>query len=122
QRLSRTYARGVRRAKKLRIFCLAVLCVLCVSAYVTGVSNQPVAAQSSTAVDPQLYSGLKWRMVGPFRAGRVNAVTGVPGQPNTFYFGSVGGGVWKSTNAGRTWTPIFDGQNVASIGALAVAP
>ena len=49
-------------------------------------------------------------MVGPFRAGRVNAVTGVVGQPNTFYFGSVGGGVWKTTNIGRTWTPIFDSQ------------
>ena len=49
-------------------------------------------------------------MIGPFRAGRVNGVTGVPGQPNTFYFGSVGGGVWKTTNAGRTWTPIFDSQ------------
>ena len=76
----------------------------------------------SAAIDPGLYSALKWRMVGPFRAGRVNAVTGVPGQPNTFYFGSVGGGVWKSANSGRTWTPIFDAAGVASIGAIAVAP
>ena len=60
-------------------------------------------------------------MIGPFRGGRVNSVAGVPGQPNTFYFGSVGGGVWKSTNAGRTWQPIFDSQPVASIGAVAVA-
>src|SRR5499427_11104256 len=73
-------------------------------------------------IDSSLYSALRWRMIGPFRGGRVNAVTGVPGQPNTFYFGSVGGGVWKSPNAGRTWTPIFDGQGVASIGAIAVAP
>jgi photosystem II stability/assembly factor-like uncharacterized protein len=72
--------------------------------------------------DPSLYSGLRWRMIGPFRAGRVNAVSGVAGQPDTFYFGSVGGGVWKSTNAGRTWTPIFDATNVASIGAIGVAP
>src|SRR5580704_5168827 len=70
---------------------------------------------------PSLYSGLRWRMIGPFRGGRSNAVTGVPGQPNTFYFGSVGGGVWKSENSGRTWTPIFDSQPVASIGAIAVA-
>jgi photosystem II stability/assembly factor-like uncharacterized protein len=68
-----------------------------------------------------LYSGLHWRMIGPFRGGRSNGVTGVPGQPNTFYFGSVGGGVWKSENSGRTWTPIFDSQPVASIGAIAVA-
>jgi photosystem II stability/assembly factor-like uncharacterized protein len=73
-------------------------------------------------LDPSLYSGLRWRMLGPFRAGRVNAVSGVAGQPNTFYFGSVGGGVWKSLNAGRTWTPIFDSTNVASIGAIGVAP
>jgi photosystem II stability/assembly factor-like uncharacterized protein len=69
-----------------------------------------------------LYSGLRWRLIGPFRGGRVNAVSGVPGQPNTFYYGSVSGGLWKSTNAGRTWTPVFDGQPVASIGAIAIAP
>ncbi|MFL6210175.1 MAG: WD40/YVTN/BNR-like repeat-containing protein [Pyrinomonadaceae bacterium] len=72
--------------------------------------------------DASTYAGLRWRMIGPFRGGRVNGVTGVPGQPNTFYFGSVGGGVWKSQNSGRTWTPVFDAQSIASIGALAVAP
>src|SRR5215469_3402845 len=71
--------------------------------------------------DRSTYSGLRWRMLGPFRGGRVNAVTGVPGQPSTFYFGSVGGGVWKSTNSGRTWAAIFDSQPIASIGAIAVA-
>ena len=78
----------------------------------------------STAQQPDasLYSGLRWRMIGPFRGGRVNAVSGVLGQPDIFYFGSVGGGVWKSSNAGRTWTPIFDSTNVASIGAIGVAP
>jgi len=72
--------------------------------------------------DSSLYSGLRWRMIGPFRAGRVNAVTGVSVQPDTFYFGSVGGGVWKTINAGRTWSPIFDSASSASIGAIAVAP
>src|SRR4051794_20435726 len=80
-----------------------------------------VLAQQSR-VDAALYGGLRWRSIGPFRGGRVNGVTGVPGQPDTFYFGSVGGGVWKTTNAGRTWLPIFDSQPVASIGAIAVAP
>ena len=61
-------------------------------------------------------------MIGPFRGGRVVAVTGVPGDETTFYFGSVGGGIWKTIDAGVTWTPIFDGQPIASIGALEVAP
>jgi photosystem II stability/assembly factor-like uncharacterized protein len=72
--------------------------------------------------DPSMYSGLRWRMIGPFRGGRSNAVSGIEGQPNVYYFGSVGGGVWKTTNAGETWEPIFDGQPIASIGSLAVAP
>ena len=72
--------------------------------------------------DSALFSGMRWRMAGPFRGGRVLAVAGVPGQPNHFYFGAVGGGVWESGNAGRTWEPVFDGQPIASIGALAVAP
>ena len=69
-----------------------------------------------------LYSGLRWRNIGPFRAGRVNAVTGVIGQPSVYYFGSVGGGVWKSTNSGRTWNPVFDSESVGSIGGIGVAP
>jgi photosystem II stability/assembly factor-like uncharacterized protein len=79
----------------------------------------PVLAQP---YDASAYVGLRWRMIGPFRGGRVNAVAGVPGQPTTFYFGSVGGGVWKTTNSGRTWMPVFDTQPIASIGAVAVAP
>ena len=72
--------------------------------------------------DPHLYSGMHWRMIGPFRGGRALTAVGVPGQPSVFYFGAVGGGVWKTTNAGSTWTPIFDAEPVASIGAIAVAP
>jgi len=79
--------------------------------------------QSSAQQFPEnLYSGLHWRLIGPFRGGRSNGVTGVPGQPTVFYFGAVGGGVWKSENSGRTWTPIFDSQPISSIGAIAVAP
>lgn len=76
------------------------------------------AAQESA---PDL-SGLRWRMIGPFRGGRTIAVSGVAGDPNTYYFGGVAGGVWKTTNGGVTWTPIFDSQPIASIGALVVAP
>jgi len=68
------------------------------------------------------YAGLRWRLLGPFRGGRVDAVTGVPGRPNEFYFGHVNGGVWKTVDAGRVWKPVFDDQPVASIGAIAVAP
>jgi hypothetical protein len=72
--------------------------------------------------DPSLFSGMHWRMIGPFRGGRALTAVGVPGQPNVFYFGAVGGGVWKTTNAGHTWAPVFDSQPIASIGAIAVAP
>jgi photosystem II stability/assembly factor-like uncharacterized protein len=79
------------------------------------------AAHAAT-VDPSLFQDLKWRSVGPFRGGRVLAVTGAPDDPKRFYFGSVNGGVWRTDDAGRTWTPIFDKVNVGSIGAIAVAP
>ncbi|MCU1313206.1 MAG: hypothetical protein JWM54_963, partial [Acidobacteriaceae bacterium] len=65
---------------------------------------------------------LHWRMIGPFRGGRTRAAAGVPDRPNVFYAGAVDGGVWKSTDYGRTWNPIFDGQDTQSIGAIAVAP
>ena len=67
----------------------------------------------SAPISPDLYSGLRWRMLGPFRGGRVAAATGVPGRPNEFYFGAVNGGVWKTIDGGRVWTPIFDGQSTA---------
>lgn len=80
------------------------------------------ASAAAQSVPSEYVNGLKWRLLGPFRGGRVAAVAGVPGDPTTFYFGSVNGGVWKTTDAGTVWTPIFDDQPVASIGALAVAP
>ncbi len=73
-------------------------------------------------VDTQVLQSLHWRLIGSFRGGRVSAVAGVPGNPNVYYFGTPGGGIWKSTDAGRVWEPIFDKERIASIGALAVAP
>jgi photosystem II stability/assembly factor-like uncharacterized protein len=74
------------------------------------------------AVAPSLYQDLHWRLIGPFRGGRVLAVTGIPGNSRRFYFGAVDGGVWTTGDAGRTWQPIFDQEPVGSIGALAIAP
>src|SRR5579884_1626066 len=87
--------------------------------FVVPVSTRPAVAQT---YDENLLAGLQWRNIGPLRGGRAIAVTGVPGRPERFYFGAVGGGVWQTDNAGRTWTPIGDALPVASIGAIAVAP
>jgi photosystem II stability/assembly factor-like uncharacterized protein len=86
-------------------------------------SGQPAKASSQMAVsfDPGLFKELSWRNIGPQRGGRTKAASGVPSQPHTFYVGVVNGGVWKTTDAGRTWNPIFDDQPTGSIGALAVA-
>src|SRR6185436_11896873 len=74
-------------------------------------------------VNPNLYSGLVWRNIGPFRGGRVSAVTGVIGQPGMFYIGLPLGGVWKTTGAGTTWYPIFDDvKEASSVGSIQVAP
>jgi photosystem II stability/assembly factor-like uncharacterized protein len=89
---------------------------LCVAVLLFGFAGASVAA------DPSLFQDLHWRLIGPFRGGRVLAVSGVPGEPEHFYFGSVNGGVWETHDAGRTWQPIFDSQPIGTIGALAVAP
>ncbi len=79
--------------------------------------------RASTPLDLSgMGTGMRWRMLGPFRGGRVAAASGVNGRPNEFYFGAVNGGVWKTTDGGRVWHPVFDSQPVASIGAIAVAP
>ena len=89
---------------------------------VTALLLAVVLPSSAQPFDLALYSPLKWRCIGPFRGGRTVGATGVAGQPNLFYIGVNNGGVWKTTDAGRVWTPIFDDQPTGSIGALAVAP
>jgi photosystem II stability/assembly factor-like uncharacterized protein len=72
--------------------------------------------------NPDMYSGLQWRLIGPHRAGRVTAVAGIRGRPAIYYMGTPGGGLWKTTDGGQVWKPIFDDAHVASIGALMLAP
>lgn len=107
----------------MRTLVLSLL-ALCLAAPVFSQKNKtttPVAA-AKTAYDETLYNALEWRCVGPFRGGRSAAVTGVPGQPNLFYFGSTGGGVWRTADGGRTWENISDGFFGGSVGAVEVAP
>jgi photosystem II stability/assembly factor-like uncharacterized protein len=96
-------------------------CSLLVSTWL-GVLSALGALGVQAAVDPSMVQALQWRFVGPFRGGRVLAVTGIAGDSRHFYFGAVDGGVWATEDAGRTWQPIFDSEPAASIGALALAP
>lgn len=68
-----------------------------------NIANPGVFAKSGPGINPALYKSLKWRYVGPSRGGRVTTVTGVPSQPNVYYMGASGGGIWKTENAGQTW-------------------
>jgi photosystem II stability/assembly factor-like uncharacterized protein len=82
----------------------------------------PVPRLNAQEIDPSLFSDMRWRLIGPYRAGRVTAVAGIPGNPAIYYFGTPGGGVWKTTDGGTVWKPIFDAAHIASIGAIALAP
>src|SRR5436190_1571345 len=88
-----------------------------------AIASITISAQVTLAqYNPDSFSAMQWRLVGPHRAGRVTAVAGIPGKAAIYYFGTPGGGVWKTVDGGRVWQPIFDDAHVASIGALALAP
>lgn len=81
-----------------------------------------MAGQIAYPVGQSFFTALQWRGIGPYRGGRALAVAGVPGDPSTFYFGAVAGGVWKSTDGGATWQPLTDRTPISSVGAIAIAP
>src|SRR6476469_6312858 len=90
---------------------------LAVAAIATWAGSMTAQSQA-----PSTYSEMRWRSIGPPRAGRARALSGVTSQPNVFYIGFDNGGVWRSTDYGSTWQPLFDSQPTGSIGAIAVAP
>jgi photosystem II stability/assembly factor-like uncharacterized protein len=92
-------------------------CILAVLLLLSALAGSAYSQQ----YDQESFKAMRWRLIGPHRAGRVTAVSGAAGEPNTFYIGTPGGGVWKTEDAGQVWTPIFDQERIASIGALAVS-
>jgi hypothetical protein len=123
--------RAVRKQVICSVFAIGLLSTFALGSYAQqkkkekGHEQKDQAATSSntsnTTIDPKLYGAMKWRLIGPFRGGRVLAVTGVTSQPNTYYMGAVSGGVWKTMDGGVSWDPLFDKQSVSSIGAIAVS-
>jgi photosystem II stability/assembly factor-like uncharacterized protein len=102
--------------RSIVLSCLAVL-------WLVALPSPTAEKTPEYRVDPALYQAMKWRNIGPYRGGRVTAVSGVPGQPHRYYFGSTGGGVWKTDNAGASWTNISDKFfKTGSVGSIAVAP
>ena len=103
--------------KRQTIWFLFVVIALC---FFISVSDG--ATKSTVKVNTSLFKTLKWRCIGPFRGGRVTTVAGVPGEQLVYYFGATGGGVWKTTNNGITFKPIFDHQGSYSIGCVTIDP
>ncbi len=101
--------------------CTILLIAFCLLGLPEWLPAQKNKAPTNQSYDEALYEGMRWRLVGPFRGGRAGTATGVAGQPNRYYLGTAGGGVWQSTDGGNTWSCISDGYFGGSIGAVAVA-
>ncbi|WP_108423864.1 WD40/YVTN/BNR-like repeat-containing protein [Flagellimonas amoyensis] len=106
---------------KTRLFKIGMLSLAVVFCITPIHSQRKKNSQTGPEYPKELYSSLEYRLIGPFRGGRSAAVTGVPGEPNLFYFGATGGGVWKTTDGGRSWENISDGYFGGSIGSVEVA-
>src|SRR5258708_6644815 len=109
--------------RKMGILMKTVLCGVRLRlflAFIASTAILPANLSSQVPIDSNLLSGTQWRSIGPFRAGRVTAVAGAA-DPNTYYFGTPGGGVWKTTDAGQGRHPIFAKERVASICAIGIA-
>src|SRR5215813_1148139 len=91
-----------------RLWSFLAVCGLALFTAIALIETVNARVSTSGAVSDDLFSGLRWRNIGPFHGGRVSAVSGAIGQPGTFYLGAPAGGAWKTTNAGVSWFPIFD--------------
>ena len=101
---------------------ISTVTIASVQTAATGAAPLISAGQVAFPVNQSLFKALQWRGIGPYRGGRALAVTGISGDPDTFYFGAVAGGVWKTTDGGATWSPLTDHTPISSVGAIAVAP
>src|SRR4029077_5320626 len=114
--------RSFYRSPRVPMFAKIGKAILACGLLVSAHGAAATAGHFDGRIPEQAFSALQWRSIGPYRGGRAVTVAGVPGSPNTFYFGAAAGGVWKSVDAGGTWMPIFDDVKAsASIGAIAVA-
>jgi len=102
--------------------CLLAAFLTLAPASFPGTAISESASAATDTLPSSAFAGMRWRLVGPYRAGWATSAAGIPGKPNTFYFGAAGGGVWKTTDAGRTWQGLMQHEGSSAIGALALAP
>lgn len=118
-RFCESAARNIRRANAAK-WAMAVCAALIFGS--ASFAPRALGQENGQQYGSSFYAGMRWRQIGPFRAGRVSAVAGIAGNPAVYYMGTPGGGVWETTDGGTVWKPIFDQEHIASIGAMEVAP